>query len=163
MSTFMDAQSSFIVFTTLHFTFSQASLIQFKLFYPSFLRSISYHLHLGLLSGVLSSGFLNNFLRNYCHYSDYIVSYLQRAEYRTVTSPIHVEKKHTKVYSSPTYLQINSQGFWQSCMTHITGFLGFVQRFGNWICLPPYVRWETPALLGPLERTNLNHWATYLR
>jgi hypothetical protein len=34
------------------------------------------------------------------------------------------------------------------------------QRFGNWICFHPQVRGETPTLLGPLERANLNHWTT---
>jgi hypothetical protein len=31
------------------------------------------------------------------------------------------------------------------------------QRFGNWICFHPQVGGETPTLLGPLERANLNH------
>jgi hypothetical protein len=35
------------------------------------------------------------------------------------------------------------------------------QRFGNLICLSPKVRWETPPLLGSLERVNLNHWTSY--
>jgi hypothetical protein len=36
------------------------------------------------------------------------------------------------------------------------------QRFENWICFRPQVRrWgETPTLLGPLKRANLNHWVT---
>jgi hypothetical protein len=31
------------------------------------------------------------------------------------------------------------------------------QRFGNWICFRTQVKGETPTLLGPLERANLNH------
>jgi hypothetical protein len=35
------------------------------------------------------------------------------------------------------------------------------QRFGNWICFHPQMKGgETPTLLGPLERPNLNHWMT---
>jgi hypothetical protein len=49
----------------------------------------------------------------------------------------------------------------------VTGFLEFIRRlvfertqnFGQWICFRPQVReGETPTLLGPLERDNLNHW-----
>jgi hypothetical protein len=33
------------------------------------------------------------------------------------------------------------------------------QRLGNWICFRPQVRGgETPTLLGPSDRANLNHW-----
>jgi hypothetical protein len=32
------------------------------------------------------------------------------------------------------------------------------QRFRNWIYFRPQVRGETPTLLGPLEKANLNHW-----
>jgi hypothetical protein len=36
------------------------------------------------------------------------------------------------------------------------------QRFGNLICFRPQVNgWETPALLGPLETGNLDHWTAY--
>jgi hypothetical protein len=38
-----------------------------------------------------------------------------------------------------------------------------MERFGNWICFHPQVRWETPTLLGPLERADLNHWTTHVR
>jgi hypothetical protein len=34
------------------------------------------------------------------------------------------------------------------------------QCFGNWICVCPRVRLETPILLGPLERGNRSRWAT---
>jgi hypothetical protein len=37
------------------------------------------------------------------------------------------------------------------------------QPFRNWICFCPQVRGKTPTLLGPLERANLNHWATHIR
>jgi hypothetical protein len=49
-------------------------------------------------------------------------------------------------------------GFWtlsivRYCKEHLR-----TQRFGNRICFRPQVRgWETPTLLGPLERANLNH------
>jgi hypothetical protein len=51
----------------------------------------------------------------------------------------------------------------------IAGFLDFghcpvfwrTQRFGDWICFSPQVMGrETPTLLAPLERANLNHWTT---
>jgi hypothetical protein len=35
------------------------------------------------------------------------------------------------------------------------------QLFGNWICFHVQVSRETPPLLGPLERANLNHWITH--
>jgi hypothetical protein len=38
-----------------------------------------------------------------------------------------------------------------------------IQRFGNWICFRPQVRGETPIVLGPLERANLNHWTTLVK
>jgi hypothetical protein len=37
------------------------------------------------------------------------------------------------------------------------------QRFGNWISFHPQVKgWETPTLLGPLKRANLNPWTAYV-
>jgi hypothetical protein len=36
------------------------------------------------------------------------------------------------------------------------------RRFGNWICFRPQVRGEDTQL-GPLERTNLDHWTTPVR
>jgi hypothetical protein len=38
-----------------------------------------------------------------------------------------------------------------------------IQRFGNWSCFRPKLRGETPTLLGPVERVNLNHWSKTLR
>ena len=32
------------------------------------------------------------------------------------------------------------------------------RRFGNWSCFRPQVKGETPTLLRPLDRANLNHW-----
>jgi hypothetical protein len=50
-----------------------------------------------------------------------------------------------------------------------TGFLDWgskynkTQRFGNWICFRPQVRGlKTTTLLGPLERANLNQWASVI-
>jgi hypothetical protein len=37
------------------------------------------------------------------------------------------------------------------------------QRFGNWISFHPQGwEWETPTLLGPLARANVNHWTTFV-
>jgi hypothetical protein len=37
------------------------------------------------------------------------------------------------------------------------------QRFENWICFRPQVKWwKTPTLLDLSERANLNHWTTYV-
>jgi hypothetical protein len=36
------------------------------------------------------------------------------------------------------------------------------QRFGNFICFSPELM-ETPIVLDPLERANLNHWTTHIR
>jgi hypothetical protein len=75
--------------------------------------------------------------------------------------------KHNK-----KFCQLNSEGFWRWCMTlRITVILDIfhlpvlerTERFGNWICFRPQMRgWETPNLLGPLERANPNHWTTYV-
>jgi hypothetical protein len=55
----------------------------------------------------------------------------------------------------------NTQNYWVFGLFPSSGILGTrkTQRFGNWICFRPQVRGEeTPTLLGPLDRANLNHW-----
>jgi hypothetical protein len=34
------------------------------------------------------------------------------------------------------------------------------QLYRNWICFRLQLRGETPIVLGPLEKANLNHWLT---
>jgi hypothetical protein len=53
----------------------------------------------------------------------------------------------------------NTQNCWVFELCPLSEFLK-KKRFGNWICFRPQVRWETPAVLGPLERANFNHWKT---
>jgi hypothetical protein len=67
----------------------------------------------------------------------------------------------------------DSKGFWGWCITlRITGILGLFQRPSSEILktrkhnvsetgFSSACRWrrETPTLLGPLERANLNHWS----
>jgi hypothetical protein len=67
------------------------------------------------------------------------------------------------------HIQVDSIGFWRWWITHrITGFSDFVHRPDSKQLEEKHVsetgsvsalRWrETPPLLGPLERANLNHW-----
>jgi hypothetical protein len=70
-------------------------------------------------------------------------------------------------------VQVDSKGFCRWCTTLlIAAFLDFIhrpyfkkykraRRFGNWISFSPQVRrWETPTLLRPLEKANLNYLKT---
>jgi hypothetical protein len=54
---------------------------------------------------------------------------------------------------------IKEIGFWTLSIVRIFNKLN-TRRFGDWICLRPQVKRgeETPILLGPLERANLNLW-----
>jgi hypothetical protein len=52
----------------------------------------------------------------------------------------------------------NTQNHWVFGLCPSPVILGNRKRFGNWMCFRPQVRRETPTLLGPLERANLNHW-----
>jgi hypothetical protein len=40
--------------------------------------------------------------------------------------------------------------------------LFIIRYFRKWIWSCPQMRWETTALLGPWERTNLNHWTNHV-
>jgi hypothetical protein len=52
----------------------------------------------------------------------------------------------------------NTQNYWVFGLCPLFGIpeTRKKQRFRNWICFHPQVRRETPALLGPLEKANLN-------
>jgi hypothetical protein len=57
-----------------------------------------------------------------------------------------------------------TQDYWVFGLCPSSGILETrKQIFGNGICFRPLVRWETPNLLGPLERAILNHWTTTVR
>jgi hypothetical protein len=50
----------------------------------------------------------------------------------------------------------NAQDYWAFGLHPLSGIPKKKKPFGNWICFCPQVRgWETPNLLGPLERANL--------
>jgi hypothetical protein len=58
----------------------------------------------------------------------------------------------------------NTQNDWVFGLCPSSGILKIrKQRFGNWICFRPQVRWATPALLDPLERANLNYGTILIR
>jgi hypothetical protein len=54
----------------------------------------------------------------------------------------------------------NTQNYWVSGICLLFGILKYerTQPFGSWICFRPQGRWETPKMLVPLERVNLNYW-----
>jgi hypothetical protein len=61
-------------------------------------------------------------------------------------------------------MECKTKNYWVFGLCPSTGILKTrKQRFGNWICFRPQVRGDTPALLGTLERANLNHWTTHVR
>jgi hypothetical protein len=65
----------------------------------------------------------------------------------------HFTMKHYK-HDTPSELL----GFWILSIIQYSKNYG-TQCFGNYICFCARVRGETPILLGPLERDNLNHWS----
>jgi hypothetical protein len=57
----------------------------------------------------------------------------------------------------------NTQNYWDFRLCPSSGILKTRrQPFRNWISFRPQVMGETPTLLGPLERANLNHWTTHV-
>jgi hypothetical protein len=54
----------------------------------------------------------------------------------------------------------NTQNYWMFWTSSIVRYSRNykTQHFGNWISFYPQVGWETPTLLGFLERANLNQW-----
>jgi hypothetical protein len=58
---------------------------------------------------------------------------------------------------------LDSKGFWRWFIAlGITDFFFQIYLSSgilNWICFCPQLRgWETPTILGPLEKTNFRHW-----
>jgi hypothetical protein len=52
----------------------------------------------------------------------------------------------------------NAQNYWVFRLCPSSGILKTTKYyFGNWICFRRQERGETPTLLGPLERANLNY------
>jgi hypothetical protein len=59
-------------------------------------------------------------------------------------------------------LSLGITGFWKLSIVRYSKEHKSTWRFGNWICFCIQLRgWETPTLLGLLERTNLYIWALF--
>jgi hypothetical protein len=71
---------------------------------------------------------------------------------------LNTERQRILKSSDDGVCQSGSLGLWISSTVRYSKERNV---FGNWICFRRQVRgWETPTVLGMLERANLNHWAT---
>jgi hypothetical protein len=60
-------------------------------------------------------------------------------------------------------MMYNTQKYWVSGLRPWSGILNTTtQRFGNWMFPSPGEGEGTHTLLGPLERTDRNHWIAEL-
>jgi hypothetical protein len=69
--------------------------------------------------------------------------------------------KHNKDFKRILTMVYNTQNYRVFGLCPSSGILKTREQcFRNWICFHLQVRGETPPLIGPLERVNLNHWSS---